>query len=397
MIAAYQSGNQRTGSLLNTRKLLTGNANFAYLIDCHITTTLVMKILVMITLGLIAATLCSEPLHDEASKQKQINGKTEALPSEYSDAASSGLAEKENLQDPFKKIRPHFKSPGQYYDKIEFWDEESQQLIKTIDLETLNPFNHLPFKTTGEQSGVKMYDLSGIDQTELKRHIGDWDVQESISDKIPSGADGKVLVFNGSTMEHFTVVAFNLYLTNRYGQVIAVIADYWVINDKGEVTSRFNSNKGGSKPVVTQDGKYIAIHYGGMYGESDKEYFREGLFFYEAEAGELVYSDTVSKEAWSYYFPIHDYIVSIERFGGGKNIKYLFSFYKIEEGKKYSRMFDRKSLGRPGVVVPEDYEMDGVYYSIYELDGIRYPHGALRKRLFFEKDFQIDNLKLERR
>lgn len=347
-----------------------------------------MKALIIASICLLAL-WCGKT--EGLKKTSTVGGQPEILSGcDISKDVSQGSRSEEKQQNPFKKIRLHFKTPGQFYDKIEFWDEESQALIKTIDLETLNPFNRLPFETIGESYGAKQYDLREIDPAQLEQQIGNWDVPGSIADKTPLSANGQILVFDGPTMEHFTVVAFNLYLTNSHQQVIAIMADYLVINDTGDITFQFRSNKGGSMPVVTQDGKYVAVHYGGQFG--DDEYLPEGLLFYQAKGGEIIFTDTLSSGTWAYYFPIHDYIVSIEQFGGGMNLKERYSFYKIKDGKKYSRMFDYKSLGRPGVVTPEDYEVDGVYYSIYELNGKKYSHGVLREKALFAKDFQVDNL-----
>lgn len=352
-----------------------------------------MKVLALICIGILAV-FCSGLERNKSDKQGQVKNKGETSAFDISKNFSPESSSEEKHQNPFKKIRPHFKTPGQYHDKIEFWDEESRELIKTIDLEILNPFNNLPFSVIGRSYGSQQYDLNGVDIAQLEQHIGALDVPEPTADRTPTHSDGQILVFNGSTMGHFTVVAFNLYLRNDHREVIAIISDYFVINDKGDITSQFRSNKGGSKAVVTQDGKYVAVHYGGQYGED--EYLPEGLLFYQAKGGEIIFTDTLSRGTWAYYFPIHDYIVSIEQFGGGKNLKERYSFYKIKEGKKYSRMFDYKSLGRPGVVTPEDYEVDGVYYSIYELNGKKYSHGVLREKALFAKDFQVDNLKTER-
>jgi hypothetical protein len=297
-----------------------------------------------------------------------------------------------NSEKAFKKIRLHFKTPGQYYDKIEFWDESSRQLIKIVDLEQLNPFNNLPYKETGISYGSKKYDLRDVKKNKLSKSIGDWHTPESIADKTPVAADGQILVFDGTTMEHFTVAAYNLYLTNKNNQVIAIIGEYFVFNDHGEVVSRIKNNQAGSAPIVTQDGKYLAVKYGGTYGECGSGHLPEGLMFFDLITKENIYIDSLGKDSWVYYFPINNYIVSIEQIGVGENSKELYSIYHIYEGKKYTRIFDLHKLGRPGVVTKEDYEQDGVFYSIYEKDGKSYSHGTLRTKAYFVSDFQITHL-----
>lgn len=281
--------------------------------------------------------------------------------------------------------------PGQYYDKIEFWDEATQQLIKTVDLEEMNPFNALPFKVIGNSYGANRYDLSDIDRAELERFIDISDVPETIADQTPVVADGQIMVFDGPTMENFTVAAYNLYLTNRYGQVIIIMCEYHVFNDQGEVVSVIKSNRGGASPIVTQDGQYLAVKYGGAYDACGSKGLEEGLLFFDVESGKVIYEDSLSHGRWIYYFPILNYIVSIEKTGGGMNGKQHFSIYKLEERVKYYRVFDYRLLGRPGVVVKDDYEEDGVFYSLYEIDGKRYEHGAVRRRAYFDEDFKITN------
>lgn len=74
---------------------------------------------------------------------------------------------------------------------------------------------------------------------ELEKYIGKWEVPSTIKDQIPVAADGQLLAFDGLTMKEYTVVAYQLFLTNRLRQVIAMIADYFIFNNDGEITTQF--------------------------------------------------------------------------------------------------------------------------------------------------------------
>ncbi|MCB9041634.1 MAG: hypothetical protein H6557_33895 [Lewinellaceae bacterium] len=286
----------------------------------------------------------------------------------------------------FKKIRVHFKGEGQYYDRIEFWKRGVERPVKTVGLEVLHPFNGLPFKKTGRAYGSDQYDLTGVKKSELEKHIGKWEVPSTIEDQIPVAADGQLLAFDGLTMKEYTVVAYQLFLTNRLRQVIAIIADYFIFNSSGEITAQFRTNSAGLTPIVTQDGKYVAVKYGGEYGEDGDGYLPEGIKVYDAKKGGQVADYPLKRGVGNFfYFPIHDYIVAVDT---KPSIEFghiaKFHIVDIDNKKVYEKPFPIRR--QPGLIIEADFGADYVQY--YLDDKRKSPAKA-----FFEKDFKITELK----
>jgi hypothetical protein len=139
-------------------------------------------------------------------------------------------------------------------------------------------------------------------------------------------------------------------------------------------------------PVVTQDGKWMAVRYGEEYADYS---LPTGLIFFNLETKQAVYQDTITpnKGWWIGYFPIHDYIVSVNDYGSSFNN--MYSIYKLNQGKKYTRLFD-ETTGSPGVVILENYDESGVSYP-----ALRHSNtdNAEKKRADFERDFDSANLR----
>lgn len=321
----------------------------------------------------------------------------EASPSELTLASDESVAQLKPFPDTipqnrpvqdtsFKKIRVHFKPNGQYHDRIEFWQEGQEQPVEIVDLETFHPFNGLPFKIIGRAYGSDQYDLSGVSQSEMERHFGKWEVPPSITDTTVIGADGQLQVGSDPTMKEYTVVTYQLYLTNRYREVLAIIADYIVFNCKGDITGRFRTNTAGSPPVVTQDGKYVAVKYGGFYGEEGGEYLPEGIKIYNAQSGEIVI-DYPIEPIWGnfFLFPAQNYVVLADSWRG-KEKKFMVNLriIDVEAWKIYKKTFPMQR--QPNWLNDTDYGPD---YVIYYLDDQR----QLPAKAFFEKDFNIVDLK----
>jgi hypothetical protein len=327
-----------------------------------------MKTLLLLFLPVLAS-WCSGPKAEDKSAFAD-NVKTE-----------NTIRSDSNSEKAFKKIRLHFKTPGQYYDKIEFWDESSRQLIKIVDLEQLNPFNNLPYKEIGISYGSKKYDLRGVKKNKLSKSIGDWHTSESIADKTPVAADGQILVFDGTTMEHFTVAAYNLYLTNKNNQVIAIIGEYFVFNDHGEVVSRIKNNQAGSAPIVTQDGKYLAVKYGGTYGECGSGHLPEGLLFFDLESNQKILNYQ-RNEYWNNEISLgeaYNKILAADYIGGTVHPNRYWVFDLDSCKVYYTEIYGKKPENRP----------------VWQKDGAIYTQEGSRRKFFFHKDFKIENLKIE--
>lgn len=303
------------------------------------------------------------------------------------------LTQPDTLPEPFLKIRNRVSPDGRRYTGLEFWDERTGELIAYVDRDSLNPFARLPFPSA-EQSGyfgTTEYDLREVDREVLIRTLGRWDTPAYIYDSVVTTASTMAKSVNKPTAQHYAVMTFQLYLTNSRGQVIAIIDKYYVFNDRGQITAIVDNNRGGYPgAIVSQDGQWLAVKYGGEFDEDHA--LPEGLLFFSTVDGRLKYCDTITGIPNFAYFPIHDYIVCIEppSLGSGNTRKY--SIYMLNKHLKYTILFDPNFIGKPRGVSEEYYKTDGINYGIWDpfnrLDESEKP---LRKALF-EKDFEKSEL-----
>ncbi len=307
--------------------------------------------------------------------------------------ASSSTAEADTMPVAFLKIRNRAHPRTSEYIGLEFWDERTGELLAYVDRDSLNPFARLPFPSRSQSGyfGTTEYDLRGVSREVLVRTLGVWDTPEYLYDTMVAAASTMAICVNKSTAQHFAVMTFQLYLTNSRGQVIAIIDKYYVFNDRGDITAIVDNNRGGYPgAIVSQDGRWLAVKYGGEFDEDHA--LPEGLLFFSTEDGRLKYCDTITGIPNFAYFPIHDYIVCIEppSLGSGNTRKY--SIYMLNKHFKYTILFDPYFIGKPRGVSEKYYKTDGIYYGIWDpfnrLDESEKP---VRKALF-EVDFEKSEL-----
>jgi hypothetical protein len=299
------------------------------------------------------------------------------------------LAGPDTLPVAFLKIRNRAHPRTSEYIGLEFWDERTGELITYVDRDSLNPFARLPFPSLTQSGyfGTTEYDLRGVSREALVHTLGGWDAPDYIYDTVVTAASTMAKSVNKSTAQHFAVMTFQLYLTNSRGQVIAIIDKYYVFNDRGEITAIVDNNRGGYPgAIVSQDGRWLAVKYGGEFDED--HVLPEGLLFFNTEDGLLKYCDTITGIPNFAYFPIQDYLVCIEPPSWGSGNARNYSVYVLEKGLKYSIMFDFDVIGLPRKTSEDYYKEDGIYYGLWDpfnrLDESEKP---LRKALF-EKDFE---------
>lgn len=180
-------------------------------------------------------------------------------------------------------IRYRLAKGDHYFEAVEFY--QNDQLVKEINLESINPFNQLDFPVVDTSYGAKTYDLRGVPKEKLEEVLGPLP-GENLSIK---GAFGQVMVDNEPIMRCVsTVVSFNLWLSGDDGQIPIVLAEYWVVDSIGQIVNKIRTWNGGSEAKITRDGKYIAVSYGGPQGEPGPSDPKTGVAIYDVSSGEKV-------------------------------------------------------------------------------------------------------------
>jgi hypothetical protein len=345
-----------------------------------------MLVLYLLSLSMTASCTEVPPPYEGAQVEHSPKGH---FPEFGQGVAPITLPQPDTLPEPFLKIRNRAHPRTSEFIGLEFWDERTSELIAYVDRDSLNPFARLPFPSA-EQSGyfgTTEYDLREVSREVLIRTLGSWDTPEYIYDSVVTTASTMAICVNKHTAQHYAVMTFQLYLTNSRGQVIAIIDKYYVFNDRGQITAIVDNNRGGYPgAIVSQDGRWLAVKYGGEFDEDHA--LPEGLLFFSTVDGRLKYCDTITGIPNFTYFPIQDYLVCIEPPNLGGPNQGIYTVYFLDKQVKYSKLFDMEKIGIPQSVSEAYFNENGICYRIWDpfnrLDESEKP---LRKALF-EEDFE---------
>jgi hypothetical protein len=330
------------------------------------------------------------PIQPEIEKATAISEGTTTSSQEKKAAPSES-------DPPFKHIRVVHPSVqydanrgGWQYDTLLFVQRGTERVLNTIPVRSLDPFGQIMNETVEKDSLMppRFYEISEPSRAMLRSYIEQQGWAGEISTHRVDMIRWEPVLFAGLSVTDYVAVGFHLYLLDEQGVIFAILAEYRVLNKKGEVTASVSNKQGGMPPIVSQDGKWLAVRYGEEY---EDYVLPMGMIFFDLQQATAVYRDTTQHGWWCGYYPVRDYIVNIENIGSG-SLNNVFTIYKLEEGKKYTRRFD-ENAGVPGVAIFEEYQEDGVYYPISRyrkesvVDGKR-----IRKWASFADDFEVSNL-----
>lgn len=227
------------------------------------------------------------------------------------------------------KVKKYFSQEGQFYHKIDFINKkDDSEIVKSINLIKINPFNKLRFKKTGESYGTNTYDLK---DSKIKTFLREWGIDDFSKYNDISSMDGQILVYNSLSNDNNTLVTFQSYLSNNENDVVLILAENILYNNLGGIIGKLRINKGGANPVITDDGKYLAIKYGGQYGGCHSNPLEEGVDIYDFESGEIVSNINTANMGDVSIGQFLDYIILASQ--SGDNRKYWTIFPEIK--KKY--------------------------------------------------------------
>ena len=296
---------------------------------------------------------------------------------------------------PFKHIRVvnptvnyDASSGGWQYRTLLLLEEATERVVSTVSIKSLDPFGVIMNSTVPSEKlrPPEFYQISESSRIALRAYLQNagWESKIPV-DKVQL-IRWEPLLYDINSITDYIAVGFQLYLMDEHNVIFAEIAEYKVLDRKGNITAELRSDLGGAPPIVTQDGKWMAVRYGEEYADYS---LSTGLIFFNLETKQAVYQDTITpnKGGWIGYFPIHDYIVSVNDYGSSFNN--MYSIYKLNEGRKYTRLFD-ETTGAPGAVIFENYDESGVFYPALRHSS---RNNAEKKRADFERDFDSANLK----
>jgi len=181
-------------------------------------------------------------------------------------------------------IKYKFSSTNNYVDMIEFLDE-SGSVTKRFDLVKHNPFNQLGYRVIKKsETNNNVYDLSGYtlnqivpDRSNYDNDPGNVELGEATS------------FFNVYEGKDYTAIlyAFGAYLLPS--KTVGYNATVLVFDKTGNQIGKIESiNVGVRSPVLTDNGKYLALTYGGPYDASFQYLVKQGFKIYEVTTGKTI-------------------------------------------------------------------------------------------------------------
>lgn len=284
--------------------------------------------------------------------------------------------------------------------QLEFLDEDSGRVIKRVDLTALSPFNAIIAKKekparTGEGSGVspvKELDAEGLaivrgflmDDSLIARldagvRIGF--MGEEISAEAPGAQERQ---------KRATVaVSHNLYIMEcftgdcRSYEAFAVLAEHRVFNKQGEVIATFRSDRGsaGAAPILTNNDRWMAVHYGSALGPD--LWCPEGLLIYDVEREKPAFYYSFGEESVSSLYPVDNYFVSKNR----RLNDITVAIYYPDRAARFAMTYGVDTVYTSAS--PEDFQENGI---LFFYQSTPYEPGKGDRKALFDEAFEITPL-----
>ena len=226
--------------------------------------------------------------------------------------------------------------------KIDFFNDK-RNLVNSFEIQRNNPFNHKDYPLISKEQYIN-YSAAGVGIDYEKEPLYDFkkDVNEYYTNtNIWINENG------------YSVINYNLQPIDKQGRLIGWLCDLILLNPKGERISEFeNIQLDINNALITSDGKYLSIRYGGNDTENYKRLRNDGIRIYNIANDKIIYENKLPK-AKSYSGPseidtsfITFGITDHELYDRDDSNYYHKEFYDIQNRVKYYRDYHRNEMTR---------------------------------------------------
>ena len=270
------------------------------------------------------------------------------------------------------------------WEEIVFYDIATGRQTKTFDISQNNPYGNLPFPFVVKNK-EKVYDLSKLPKESYNlflsdKYVSNEDIKSDsvLVDKILNWAE---LSYENAT-ENFIVVSYNL-AAYKNNFPVSFKSSLNILDNKGNsVKSLKNLNTETRFPVITQNGKFLLLNYGGELDCSNNELLPRTFKIIDIDSGETIHEETYDferikdkKEFGTFtsegVIPIciNNMFVVVSKCTERKNT-YLYQIFDPEKKKIYIKKCNY-------YIFNDEIKKDGFYHE--------------KDKMLFEKDFLTMN------
>ncbi len=178
-------------------------------------------------------------------------------------------------------------STRDYIKRIDFVNIKTKAIVNTYDVIENNPYNHLKYPVTDIKQKNKVYDISNIPKTDVNYFVSKIKPL-SVQDLRPTKAFSEVNI--GSYYKVYTGIAYVLYTFNSEGYIINFHTTTKILDNSGNIIKVFSHLEYADNcPLVSNNGKYYGLSYGGSINPDEDWVTRQGHRIYDVVSGKLLY------------------------------------------------------------------------------------------------------------
>lgn len=244
--------------------------------------------------------------------------------------------EKTNELDDYE-IKPIIDAETGNYTSVQFVEKVSKTVVSEFDIDNNNPYTKkFPLLKKGKNNHY-LYDLSKININNLEIDQSEYVYKPDLN-LIKFGSCGLLIFIN----DNYSVFNYTLkYLNATKEEVIAYSSYLYIYNSRGMLVKQIeNSSEVMGRPVITENGKYLAYRFGGFLAGSGYTLAKAGYRIIDIEKDKTIIDLNLS-DHYKNATPIAENNLIIIRLNG-TNYKYLV--YDFDKKRIYSRIYNENAM-----------------------------------------------------
>ncbi|OPX25984.1 MAG: hypothetical protein B1H06_06565 [Candidatus Cloacimonas sp. 4484_143] len=173
---------------------------------------------------------------------------------------------------------------------INFVNNNTGDVVKSINLLEDNPFSHLPFeKQMLDKGNVQIYSYSDLELTDIFDDFS-WMYPPLYKHSINRKIWRADVITNPYITEHYVLLAYSIRIFSNPEKMIGQKISFFIFNDKGNEMFRLeNMTDGASSFTLSDDGRYLAYLHGQQIAEFSRIYkSNPGIKIIDTTTGNIV-------------------------------------------------------------------------------------------------------------
>lgn len=284
----------------------------------------------------------------------------------------------QNSSDENFEIKYIYDDSGNFVYQIEFWDINSNQKLKTIKIEEVNPFGQLPYEKIKDifiKYKLKDVVLSEINLSNSKLNIIDGIRKDLLLEN--NTANIFPTVYENNTK--YAIIKFQLNIVIEESP-IAYSTIVYIYNNKGEKVMAIDNIENPVGDINITENGYVGIPYEGKVDINFNQISSGGCLVYDLNSSDIRDYKSPDGYGWSYASSNNNLLIITYE----NSTSRLYKIYDFDEKVVYSKLYERNVFKKNALI---DINKTGFVFSV---DGIR---SGKTKVDLFSKEFEKESLK----